>query len=240
VGEWADHSPTARHLHLAEPCGQDQHESPLGRWRENVPVRVIAAGRASEIVELGSGRVLRRFKAGGQPEREAVIMEYARAHGFPVPRVLEVRDDALVLERVDGPTLLADLRSRPWQAGRAARMLAQLHADLHKIPFEGARLLHLDLHPDNVLLSRQGPVVIDWTNARAGEPAVDVALTWVIGATSGGWAGRAFTQLFLRHVDRRAARRALPQAAAFRLADPNVTDAERARVRRLLRAFSQA
>jgi Ser/Thr protein kinase RdoA (MazF antagonist) len=26
----------------------------------------------------------------------------------------------------------------------------------HEIPFEGNRLLHLDLHPDNVLLSRRG------------------------------------------------------------------------------------
>jgi aminoglycoside phosphotransferase (APT) family kinase protein len=196
---------------------------------------VIAAGRASEIVDLGDGRILRRFKRGGQPAREAAIMEHARAYGFPVPRVLEVRDDALVLERLEGPTMLEELRRRPWQAGRAARTLAQLHRRLHEIPFEGERLLHLDLHPDNVLLTRAGPVVIDWTNARAGEPSLDVALTWVIGATSGGLAGRAFTQLFLRHVDRAAARRALPRAAAFRLADPNVTDAEREQVRRLLR-----
>jgi hypothetical protein len=195
---------------------------------------VIAAGRASEIVDLGNGRVLRRFKGAGHPEREAAIMEHARAHTFPVPRVLEVRDDALVLERVEGPTMLVDLRRRPWWMGGAARMLAQLHARLHEIPFEGEQLLHLDLHPDNVLLAEGGPVVIDWTNARAGDPPLDVALTWVIGATSGGLAGHAFTQLFLRHVDRPAARRALPQAAAFRLADPNVTDAERARVRMLL------
>ena len=162
-------------------------------------------------------------------------MGHARANGFPVPQVLEVLDDALVLERLDGPTMLAELRWRPWRAIRAARMLAQLHGRLHQIPFEGERLLHLDLHPDNVLLSRRGPVVIDWTNARASDPALDVALTWVIGATSGGLVGRAFTQLFLRHVDRPAARQALPDAVAFRLADPNVTNAERTRVRRLLR-----
>lgn len=196
-------------------------------------MRVIAAGRASEILDLGHGRVLRRFKAGGNPAREAATMEHARAHGYPVPRVLEVRGDALVLQYVDGPTLLAELRRRPWRATRHARTLAELHADLHAIPFEGERLLHLDLHPDNVLLSSRGPVVIDWTNARAGDPALDIAVTWVIGATSGGRAGRAFTHLFLRHVDRRAARSALPEAVAFRLADPNVTDAERTRVRRL-------
>jgi aminoglycoside phosphotransferase (APT) family kinase protein len=197
-------------------------------------VRVIAAGRASEIVDLGDGRVLRRFKRGGRPAREAALMGHARTHGFPVPEVLDVLEDALVLERIAGPTMLAELRRLPWRAIRHARTLAELHARLHEIPFEGERLLHLDLHPDNVLLSERGPVVIDWTNARAGDPSLDVALMWVIGVTSGGLSGSAFTRLFLRHVDREAARESLPEAVAFRLADPNVTDAERARARRLL------
>jgi aminoglycoside phosphotransferase (APT) family kinase protein len=198
-------------------------------------VRVLAEGRASEIVDIGDGRVLRRFKAGGRPAREAEVMEHARTHGYPVPQVLEVLEDSLVIERVDGPTMLADLYRRPWRLAAHAGALARLHHRLHEIPFEGESLLHLDLHPDNVLLSSAGPVVIDWSNARAGDPALDVALTWVIGATSGGVGGPVFTKLFLRHVDRSAARRALPEACEYRLADPNVTDGERARVRRLTR-----
>jgi aminoglycoside phosphotransferase (APT) family kinase protein len=197
---------------------------------------VIAAGRASEIVDLGDGRVLRSFKGHGEPAREAAVMEHARAYGFPVPEVLEVRDDALVLELVDGPTMAADLRRRPWRLARHARTLAALHDRLHEIPYEGERLLHLDLHPENVLLSSRGPVVIDWTNAEAGEPGLDVALTWVIGASVPKVGARAFTRLFLRHVDRGAARRALPEAVAYRLADPNVSEAERARAMRLLPA----
>ena len=195
---------------------------------------MLAEGRASEILDLGDGRVLRRFKGVGRPAREADVMGYARAHGFPVPEVLDVRQDALVLELVDGPTMLADLKRRPWRMAEHAQTLAMLHTRLHEIPFEDERLLHLDFHPDNILLSPDGPVVVDWTNARAGEPPLDVALTWIIGATSGGTSGRAFTRFYLRHVDRRAARIALPAAAEFRLADPNVTDAERERVRRLL------
>jgi aminoglycoside phosphotransferase (APT) family kinase protein len=195
---------------------------------------VIAAGRASEIIDLKDGRVLRRFKRGGFPAREAKVMNHARAHGFPVPEVLEVLDDAMILERVDGRTMLADLRRRPWRATHHARTLAELHERLHAIPFEGERLLHLDLHPANVLLSARGPIVIDWTNARPGDPALDVALTWVIGVTSGGFIGRAFTRAFLRHVDRKAASEALAEAVSFRLADQNVIDTERARARRLL------
>jgi aminoglycoside phosphotransferase (APT) family kinase protein len=200
------------------------------------PERVIAAGRASEILDLGSGRVLRRFKAGGDPEREAAIMGHALAHGFPVPEVLEVRDDALVLERIEGPSMLRVLRRRPWQVDRYARTVAALHSKLHEIPFKGERLLHVDLHPDNVLLSPRGPVVIDWTNAQAGDPRFDVAMTWIICVTSGGPGEWLFTRLFLRHAGRDEARKALADAAAYRLADVNVTDGERERVRRLVRS----
>ena len=192
---------------------------------------VLGAGRASTVVDLGDGRVLR---SGGAPAREAAIMAQARAAGYPVPAVHEVREDALVLERIDGRTMMQDLRHRPWRLGAHARLLAELHRCLHEIPCEGAALLHLDLHPLNVLLSPSGPVVIDWTNARAGEPALDVALTWVILASSGGLAGRAFLRPFLAEFDRRELERALPEAVAYRVADPNVTGAERARARALL------
>jgi aminoglycoside phosphotransferase (APT) family kinase protein len=185
-------------------------------------------------VDLGDGRVLRRFKGHGEPAREAAVMEHAQAHGVRVPQVLEVCDDGLVLEFVDGPTMIADLRRRPWRIARHARTLAEMHDRVHEVEYEGERLLHLDLHPENVLLSSRGPVVIDWTNARAGDPSLDIALTWVICATVGRAVPSAFARLFLRHVDREAARRALPDAVAYRLADPNVSDAERARATRLL------
>ena len=141
-------------------------------------------------------------------------MEHARAHGFPVPRVLEVRHDSLVLERVDGPTMLAELRRRPWRMTGHARLLAQLHHRLHEIPFEDDASSMSTSIPDNVLLSSRGPVVIDWANARAGNPAFDVAMTWVICATSGGALGRLFTRFFLRHVDLHAARAELPAAGS--------------------------
>ena len=208
--------------------------------------RLIAAGRASEVFDLGDGRVLRRFKSGGNPEREALVMRHARERGYPVPAVLEVTADALVLEKIDGPTM--------WEAGGAeletvsahAGLLAELHRTLHEIeppeglPAVGAgdRLLHLDLHPENVILSPAGPIVVDWTNARRGEPALDVALMWVIGATSPGLGelGRSFLEHFLSHFEREELLRALPAAADYRLADVNVTGDERAAVRELLAA----
>ena len=194
-------------------------------------MKPLAAGRASSVYELDDRRVLR---LGGDPEREARLMTCARAAGYPVPAVHEVRPDGLVLERIHGSTMLDDLRRRPWRLRKLALLLASLHERLHAIPYEDASLLHLDLHPDNVLLSPSGPVVIDWTNAGSGPPAVDVALTWTILETSGGLSGRAFARFFLAAFDREELRQALPAAAAFRTADPNVTEVERAAVRALL------
>lgn len=195
-------------------------------------MRLIAEGRASEILDLGDGRVLRRFKAGGNAAREARVMEHARRHRYPVPAVYEVRPDALVLELVDGPTMAADGLAKPETMEAHAQALADLHHRLHEIPgLEHGTFLHLDLHPENVLLSQRGPVVVDWTNAGDGDAALDPALAWLILMTSGGRAGQAFAELFARHVD---VQTGLAEAARYRLADPNVTDEERTDVQRLL------
>jgi len=159
-------------------------------------------------------------------------MALAAAHGFPVPLVDEVRADALVLERIAGRTMGEELRRAPWTARKHVLTLARLHDELHGIPLDGASLLHLDLHPENIIVSPRGPVVIDWTNAGAGEPAKDVALTWLILQTSAGVPGRILARLFASRVSANTIREGIAAASAFRLADPNVTDAERARVLR--------
>jgi hypothetical protein len=64
--------------------------------------------------------VLRRSRGVGFPER-------VRRHGYPVPRVLKIRDNALVLERIDGPTMQRDAATRPWRAWSHMRLLADLH-----------------------------------------------------------------------------------------------------------------
>jgi aminoglycoside phosphotransferase (APT) family kinase protein len=211
---------------------------------------LIAAGRASEVFDLGDGRVLRRFKSGGNPEREALVMRHARRQGYPVPQVLEVIGDALVLERVEGRTMWEVAAERPSEVEKDAAVLARLHEELHEIDApeglpavgQGDRLLHLDLHPANVILSPSGPVVIDWTNARRGEPSFDVAVTWVIGATSTGLGrlGSSFISHFVAHFDRDELRRALPAAAEYRLADANVTDEEREAIRGLAREHGRS
>jgi aminoglycoside phosphotransferase (APT) family kinase protein len=44
----------------------------------------------------------------------------------------------------------------------------------------GDAVCHGDYHPDNILLSPHGPIVIDWMTVSAGNPAADVARTTLL------------------------------------------------------------
>jgi serine/threonine protein kinase len=195
-----------------------------------MPPPTIRQGRASSVTDLGDGRILR---IGGRPAAEAEMMRLARTGGVPVPSVHEVRPDGLVMELIPGPTLADRVRSRPWLLRSAVGTVAGLHAKLHNIPYRHGRLVHFDLHPENVMAGPDGPVLIDWTNAHAGDPDADVAMTWLIAMTSAGPAGRIFAWLFRRSVGRDPIRRGFPEASDYRLRDPHVTDSERRRVRQL-------
>lgn len=144
------------------------------------PGPLLASGRDSDIFEYGDGLVLRRARNGRSMEAEAQTMEYARSHGYPVPAVSELSADGtdLVMERLEGPVMLTALSRRPWTVRSSGTVLADLHRRLHRIPAppwvpdapsgRGDRLVHLDLHPLNVILTSRGPVVIDWPRAAGG------------------------------------------------------------------------
>src|SRR5580658_9848625 len=121
-------------------------------------------------------------------ETEAKVMAYARDHGYPVPAVDHLSNDGtdLVMERVAGASMVEVIGKKPWSLRAQGALLAGLHLIpgpdwLRRVAgSEGTALLHLDLHPLNVLIGPSGPVVIDWTNASRGDPARDVALSWVL------------------------------------------------------------
>lgn len=210
----------------------------------------IAEGRDSELFEHGPGRVLRAARDGRSLVAEAEVMRYARSQGYPCPDVHDAGDGYLVMDRLDGPTMMDTLGSPPFPLRRAGRMLAALHDRLHRIPapdglasavIPGDRLVHRDLHPMNVMMTANGPVVIDWANAAAADPTVDLAETWVLTACatppSNGLdrvlvplGRRLLLRSFLRAVDADAARRAIPAVVAARLDDPNMSATERDRM----------
>jgi len=160
---------------------------------DDQPGPLIGTGRAADVYALGEQRVLLPVPERRQRGARGRVMAYLAEASFPVPRVYEASGPDLVMERLDGRDVLADLSSRLWLVRQHARTLAQLRDQLHAIvaspslPVQsgpGDRMLHLDLHPGNVMLTATGPVVIDWSSVAAGAPAADVAMAWLIIATS--------------------------------------------------------
>ena len=180
---------------------------------------------------------------------EAQTMRYLAEHGYPVPAVDELSDDGcdLVMQRIAGLSMVEVLGRSPWTVFRQADTLADLHRRLHEIPAPdflpqspispGRSILHLDLHPLNVLLSPAGPVVIDWTGACVGNPNTDVALTWLMmsaGEIPGsrlrarvlGFGRSLLTDRFFRNFNRDDVVSELHAAATWKATDANLSQKE--------------
>jgi aminoglycoside phosphotransferase (APT) family kinase protein len=176
-------------------------------------------------------------------------MEYLRQQGYPVPAVEKLSSDGadLVMERIDGPSMVAALGRSPWTVRRQSAVLADLHRRLHQVPApdflgpapvgHGDRVLHLDLHPLNVILGPRGPVVIDWTNACLGDPNVDVALAWVLmsaGEIPGGqvkarvlgWGRALLVNGFVGRFDKGQVVRQLRDVVEWKATDPHMSEGE--------------
>ncbi|MGC4947206.1 phosphotransferase [Streptomyces sp. DT224] len=151
--------------------------------------QLLGSGRDADVYELDEAWVLRRYRDGMDASRELPVMSYLSASGYPVPRLGPQSPSAgpgdLVLQRLHGPTMLESLMSGATGAEEGAGLLTGLLAELHSVPARLSpdpedRVLHLDLHPDNVVLTTDGPVVIDWSNTEEGPPALDRAMSALI------------------------------------------------------------
>lgn len=150
--------------------------------QESADARPLASGREADVFALDDRRVLRRYRRNADVAQEVAIMQYVATFGFPVPEVHSARDAEMVLERLDGPTLTQAVLAGTVSLDECAAILADLLRRLHELPGRvgSGTILHLDLHPDNVLLTARGPVVIDWPNGHDGPADLDTALTALI------------------------------------------------------------
>lgn len=206
------------------------------------------------------GRVVLRV---GERLGDERLAHAAAAGHLPVPRVLDRLEldgtGAVLLEMVPGRAAGALAVDRPDRAAAAGRACGALHDALAEVACPPAlrdapdahggarRLLHLDLHPFNVLVDDDGrPTgVIDWANAAGGDPELDRARTWSILTLDPaarqlqdepGWV--ALTDHWLQAGRMHAlSRRARMWACTFMLTDLGArhTPTELAHVRRALR-----
>jgi len=220
----------------------------------------LFSGADADLYAVGADRVLRRSRSGADAAGVAAVMRHVREAGFPAPRVDAARDGDLTMELVRGPTLLQSLLGGRTSLAGAARTLVALHDALHALPAPapgGAAhaaltvpspvaldaasdgppcVLHLALHPANVVLTADGPVVLDWTSAWLGPAGLDLAVTAVIVAEVAvdeddelAPGARVLLDAFLHLADPVLGSH-LDTAARVRAADPGLDPAESALV----------
>jgi tRNA A-37 threonylcarbamoyl transferase component Bud32 len=226
------------------------------------PGPLLASGSTADVFDIGGGKVLRRYRVPHHVVTyETRVMRFMferfrAGRGVRVPEVFDLRpaDDPardIVMERIDGVTMLDDLEQRPWKFFAHARLLARVQRKVNDIvapewmvtPTTAAAakrpddsVLHLDLHPMNVILTADGPVVIDWTNASGGPAGFDAALTFVeistfeVSGIRDQLRLRLFASAFKRARGSGGIDAFTAAACAHRLADAGITPGERANV----------
>lgn len=99
------------------------------------------------------------------PLAQALAELHATLHRVSMP---ELRPARAVLQ--------ADIQQVP---GMSADLQQATLNVLHQLP-DDDKLCHMDFHPDNVIVTPDGLVVVDWANAVCGHPLADVAKTTVL------------------------------------------------------------
>lgn len=182
------------------------------------PWEKIGEGATADIHVWAPGQIVKLFKTDVSPgfsRREARMTRAAVAAGAP-----EVLDEVtvegrfgIVLQRLDGPTLLQLLQTSAVASEQAGMILASLYASVHRMPpppdvvslrdwIDAASqpsrdvlpkhivtgvltlidrlppddvLCHADLHPGNVIMTADGPRIIDWACALRAPAVFDIA-----------------------------------------------------------------
>jgi len=158
-----------------------EREARVGRvvYELGLPVAAVRDiieldGRYGIVFErTDSGRTMLQEFASKPWRLDSLIRVFAELHvemhRHSVPELPSLRESLADRIRgiIDVPNDLREFAERAKVAALAA---------LDQLP-EDDKLCHGGFHPDNIIMSRRGPVIIDWSDAARGSPAADVART---------------------------------------------------------------
>jgi len=167
-------------------------------WKDGQVLKLFNQGKSERTVEK-EARLARIVYSSGLPVPavgevvkigERFGLEYERVIGtsmlqlflskpwrvdFYARMLAELQADMHTRSLPEMPSLRDNLLRKIKNAGLLSESLRQAALTaLDNLP-EGDKLCHGDFHPGNILLTRRGPVIIDWIDASRGSPILDVA-----------------------------------------------------------------
>jgi uncharacterized protein (TIGR02172 family) len=155
------------------PASWVEHEAEVSSAVAATGLPVPAVGRTLEL----DGRYGILFERISGPS----LLRQFSARPWTLTQSLRVFTDlhlAMSKQRISGlPSQREELARRIHEAPTVSEAIrAQALERLNQLP-DGDGLCHGDYHPDNVLMTRNGPIIIDWGSASRGHPLADVAQT---------------------------------------------------------------
>ena len=126
-------------------------------------------GRRGLVYELVAGESLLKLLG----TRPWLCVRYARQFAELQAAIHRQRGAGLPPLKADLEDTIRNIEGLPQTLKETAlEMLARMS--------DGDTLCHLDFHPDQVMMTATGLIVLDWMTACAGQPAADVARTTVL------------------------------------------------------------
>ncbi len=172
-------------------------------WQEHQVIKLFFAGYPLEWVEneMLKSRMISAMDLPTHKFIEMVELEgrrglvYERVYGISMLKMINMRPWRLfrlarqlaelhdTIHRQSGacfPSIRPDLDAAIQRAASLPGVQAgKVMALLQELP-DGDALCHLDFHPDQVMMTGQGPVILDWATAHQGHPLADVARTTLL------------------------------------------------------------
>jgi uncharacterized protein (TIGR02172 family) len=196
-------------------------------WKDGYVLKLFNPGKPRQMVEL-EARLARLVYASGLPAPQVgeVIeldgrfgLEYEWVEGNSMLQAVveqpwKLRTYACQLAELHAgvhkmklpemPSMRERLRHKITHAPNLPERLRRLAIDAVTSMPDEDWLCHGDFHPGNILLTRRGPVIIDWIDASRGNPLMDVARSTLLFGGGGfppgtTWILKVLRGLFYRH-----------------------------------------
>jgi Phosphotransferase enzyme family len=110
---------------------------------------------------------------------------------------LQANINATVIEGL--PDLVGRMRGEIERSGLPSQLLSELSALLIQLDDGTRRVCHYDFHPDNVIVTVAGWMVIDWLGVASGPPLADLARTLLLSSQIAGSRLSEFVRKVRRH-----------------------------------------